>query len=417
MMENQKKAGDQWVDCFQPLGILWGSHEFTDGKQKHVQPYILSTFLSTVCNLLDVELVRDWNLDTVNTWGSIGHFKIGALACDLVINTSNCFKFLQKNKLNIGYSDDTMQSGDMVNGRYHAGTFVPLADVPDIVWRSLRKVKDGSNHFADMDENFPSVAGGKTLLQLNEDPAFLDIQKWLDFDKKMDIAHPLTKSSKNGPVPAPRRGALPFRVWQSYNWMVKYLKQGDLYQFLVAGGTMSHYLGDACQPLHISYLHHGASAAEIDVHSDYETDMIADHMQELFTLVAGKIKEVKANELISEKGKDAALKVIGLMRDTVTDFPPMTVLESWRKGGSSPKARRDQMWKDLHDQTAATIANGAHVLAILWQSAWKAGNGDAIPAGQLITLDPQKLMELYVAPATVPAYRLDDTAEYTAACY
>jgi hypothetical protein len=88
------------------------------------------------------------------------------------------------------------------------------------------------------------VFGGKTLLQVslvkddNIDPAV-----WLDFDKQMDIADPKTKKDRSGnQVPAPRRGALPVRVWQMYMQMIAALSSGDMKNFITAGGTMSTML-------------------------------------------------------------------------------------------------------------------------------------------------------------------------------
>jgi len=410
LVEGKQFVDEKPVPCYQPLGILWGCHEILDGSHTTVQPYVLSTFLAGVCNYLDVDIVRNWNLDTVNTWGGIGHFKIGAYCCELVLPGSNCSTFMMNNQLNIGYSDDAMKSGDVVSGKFERGTFVPLADVPDIVWRNTRK-KDESNHFADMDEHNPAVANDQDLLQLNQNHAFLTVQNWLDFDKAMDAADPVFKTDKNGnKTLRPRRGALPFRVGQCYNQMIKSLKAGNLEEFLVAGGTMSHYAGDACQPLHISFLHHGETPAESGVHSDYETKMIAKKMPELFTMVAAKGTKITNAELIGPNGKDASLRIIELMRETVTNFPPMEVLESWRN--AKGRGKYDKMWGDLKVKTAATIANGAHTLAILWQSAWKHGNGDAIPVNKLAALNQTDLMNLYMNPDFVKSFTLDDTADY-----
>ena len=138
-------------------------------------------------------------------------------------------------------------------------------------------------------------------------------------------------------------------------------------------------------------------------------------MDLLFPLVAAKSKKITQAELIGPDGKDAALRIIALMRETVDHFPPMEVVESWRN--SSGQGHYDKMWQDLGDKTATTIANGAHVLAILWQSVWVHGNGDAISDSQLIGLDKDKLMALYVDPKNVPAITLDDVATYTQACY
>ena len=39
--------------------------------------------------------------------------------------------------------------------------------------------------------------------------------------------------------------------------MVKYLEAGQVSHFVAAAGVLAHYCGDASQPLHCSWLHHG----------------------------------------------------------------------------------------------------------------------------------------------------------------
>jgi len=207
---------------------------------------------------------------------------------------------------------------------------------------------------------------------------------------------------------------LPFRIWQCYNQMVRSLQAGNLLDFLVAGGTMSHYAGDARQPLHISYLHHGITAADVNVHSDYETTMIAKMAAVLFPLVEQKAAKITEPDLIGDHGKDAALRIIKLMQKTVANFPPMDILTSWRNAKGTGKY--DTMWNYLGDRTAATIANGSHALAILWQSALLHGNGDLIAEDQLIELEPADLMTKYMDPTFLPSYGLDDTALYQGVC-
>ena len=55
----------------------------TDGVRRE-SPYALVTFISNVCRSLDVEIVTDWNTGHDRYWGEVGHYTIGARACDLV---------------------------------------------------------------------------------------------------------------------------------------------------------------------------------------------------------------------------------------------------------------------------------------------------------------------------------------------
>src|SRR5262249_18476117 len=155
-------------------------------------------------------------------------------------------------------------------GRVARGDFVPLADVADLVWRNTRK-SDENNHFADMDRVAPSGPyADKDLLTLcAEGEANGDAHVWNQFYASLPKISPETQKAESP-------GALPFRVWQMYDEMVRSLSQGDVTRFLCAGGLMSHYVGDACQPLHISRLHHGNNPSQSQVHSDYETRMLDD---------------------------------------------------------------------------------------------------------------------------------------------
>src|SRR5262249_3801357 len=138
-----------------------------------------------------------------------------------------------------------------------------------------------SNHFADMDKL--NTADHKTLLQqCDGHPDKVDVATWQAYYDAVDDES---------------RGLLPFRVWQFFDAMVAYLKAGDVEGFVCAAGVLSHYVGDACQPLHISYMfngdpddkvptpvkNHGVTTTEMlprakGVHAAYEDDMVNYHI-------------------------------------------------------------------------------------------------------------------------------------------
>src|SRR3984957_15493745 len=57
------------------------------------------------------------------------------------------------------------------------------------------------------------------------------------------------------------RGALPFRAAQLYGLMVDAVRGDDVPRYVATAGVLAHYVGDACQPLHVSRLHHGVPGA------------------------------------------------------------------------------------------------------------------------------------------------------------
>ena len=389
-----------------PFAIIWGAHEFVAGAGRTSMGYGLATGLGNVCRLLDIDLVRGWNVDQPFTWGKTGHFKIGFHAADLVSN-AKLASLLEANQSSLGYSNDQLTSETGVNGKF-THDFVPLADVADIIWRTTRP-DDESNHFSDIDESDPAVFNGKTLLGLSlADDANIDVDVWLNFDQKMDQVKPVFKTGTQ--ELRPREGALPFRVWQMYKQMIASLGEGKVEEFLVAGGTMAHYVGDACQPLHISYLHHGADPSEAGVHSDYETLLIDRKASELFEGVDAINEKVSPGELIGSDGKAAAKFVLQLMKRTVDLLPPEEILQVWRH--AKGRGKYDVMWDKLGDRTIQNIAAGSHAMAVLWQSAWKHGGGDALPAAQLVQVPEEDLQALYSRKTFVPSFRLSNSAGY-----
>lgn len=145
-------------DVFRPFAINWGAHEFSSDGDRDTLGFALATGLPNVCRLLDVDIVRGWNIDQPYTWGKTGHFKIGFRAADLV-RTEKLKLLLKNNQASLGYSNEDLKSEDIVSGKF-THDFVPLADVADIIWRTTRP-DDESNHFCDIDESDPHVFGGK----------------------------------------------------------------------------------------------------------------------------------------------------------------------------------------------------------------------------------------------------------------
>jgi len=298
-----------------------------------------------------------------------------------------------------------MLNGDLAKAKW--GQFVPLADVPDIIWRMTRKA-DEANHFADMDEKNPAVMQGKSLLELCQNPANVDIAVWNKYYEAAEAVD-ATKSPD-------KRGALPFRIWQAYDLMVAALKAGNIEEFIMVGGTVSHYLGDACQPLHVSYLHHGHpdKKNEAKVHSVYETNMLDGRMKELFDGVNQKFSGAPQQYHTYQGGKAAAQAVIALMGQVIRNIlAPEEIISVFNE--PSTTSRIDNMWKKLGDRTIDCVAAGTVNLALFWESAWAEGKGDQnIPAAKLGTIPPDTLMNLYNDKTNFTSYKLKDPA-YAAA--
>lgn len=387
-----------------PVAMQWGGQRIllSDGTSSS---YALGSFFSTVCRVLDVQPVRDWSLGFDETWGKVGHFSIGWKACDQV--AGNLKKLMKANQANIGFSDAEVGLGAKFT--VDKKKFVPLADVPDYLW----VVNHGSHpdeaiqHFADID--IADINGGKTLLQkCTDDPKNVAARVWKSYFDGF-AAEGL----------GPEEGALPFRVWQLWEAMVKFLQAEDLLRFVAAGGVMAHYVGDASQPLHCSFMHHGVppmktfhgreyplprssqefqdfkETREAQIHSIYEETML-----EVDTVTAlAAVDTVLAGMTYAgspiDSGHTAGVAVVELMQRSQDRLKPLDIINA-DDPSLGPKTRAKALWaiKKIREATIESLADSVVVLATLWAAAWKAGNGNAIKKTKLVTLDQDKLDDL-----------------------
>ncbi len=371
-----------------PVALEWGGQALLAASGKTPTLLALGICLSTICRELDVELIADWNIGHTEYWGVWGHVKIGAYATSLVdAALPHLQQTMRANADNIGLDDALLK-----NLKPHEpGAFSPLADVADLVWRFTRH-DDESNHFADMDKRGPD---GKTLLEMcAQSPANISPDVW---------------NAYYAGINEDRRGALPFRVWQIFDLMADYARARDVLRFTCAAGLVAHYVGDACQPLHISQFHHGHDLGDKPhamVHSLYETTMIKAHGPELIEMIpTAQIPPVAAiNPAGTPTGHDAAQAVIELMQRTVKRLPPLTIVNFFDAHMGHGQA--DAMWDELKDRTAACMQDGARTLARIWEAAWRAGGGETNPASGAFPQDA--LRNLYSDSSFLPSYKLQD---------
>jgi hypothetical protein len=420
-------------DLPRPIAIEWGAQAVLDGPDRTCINLALGTSLSNVCKLLDVELVQAHNTGAHVTWGATGHYSIAAYACKL-LQSKVLQKFMNANFDSISFPG-AFKPADIEKRLRDAkqnGEFVPLADVPDIVWKNLpSKVTGGRdnrpgphgstgpehpNHFADVDGFWPEKHS--TLVDLcAADPNNISVKVWRDYYTAL------------GKTKDTDQGLLPFRIWQIYSAMVQYVRAGDVIRFLTAAGVLSHYVGDACQPLHSSIYsdgysdkaetitrHHKNGEAFEDktwpgrgVHGTYEDKMVDDFAGKLFELVDGAIPGVAQMPLISE-GKNAAKVAVDLMKFALHTLPPKTIIDTYIKaGGKKNNATSKALYGKCGKATARLWVEGAQALACLWDSAWREGGGEAIAKAHLIKIDPAKLQHIYEADSEfVPSQYMKD---------
>ncbi len=404
-----------------PVAMQWGGHRIVlpDGSKSS---YAMGTFFSTVCRSLDVEVVRDWSVGFDETWGKVGHFSIGWKACD---NVSGNLKTLMKaNQKNIGFGDDEVAKGSTFT--VDRDKFVPLADVPDYIWVVARGThpNEAIQHFADID--IEDIDGGKSLLeQCAADPKSVAASVWKAYFDGF-AAQGL----------GPEEGALPFRVWQLYDAMVDYLKAGDLLRFVAAGGVMAHYVGDASQPLHCSFMHHGIppmktykgrqypvprdsdefkdfkTTREAQIHSIYEETMLEIDTATLLASVDKSLSSMNYSGPAIASGHEAGVAVIQLMHRSQKRLAPLDIIHA-DDPSLGPKARASQLWSDknIRNATIESLADSVLTLAALWSAAWKQGKGNSIAKTSLVEQDQDALDALVRKDRKfVPSLSLDDMA-------
>lgn len=414
-----------------PIALQWGGYVFTDSGGRTRQPFALATFLSTVCRLLEVDFVRDWGFSLPQYWGTVGHFTIANMACEIVsAKNSNLRKLMQANldNVTIDLSKITVAGTQGLSKQ----KFVPMADVPDLVWKMPSGTgsrgprghnPEAPNHFADMDQ--PPPDGTPTLLDLCKNPENVMPSVWIDYARKFP------KKQGGSSDPAADMGLLPFCVWQLYDAMVDFVKSDQRDEFIVAAGTLAHYLGDACQPLHISYLHHGdpdnpvtktivhtrgkkSGQSEVvnisqGVHEDYEQTMFKGKQgEQMKSELQNALDKDDSKLKLVEGGRAAAVVTVQLMSDTFDAIHPMDICDAYDAalGAQTPKSEiLAMLWERFGDRTIQVMADGCRHLAQLWESAWAEGVGDS-KMKDLMAAVPSDLSDLYDRKDFLPSYLL-----------
>jgi hypothetical protein len=410
---NQKKTRDDEGWCedddfdgdLRPLALEWGGQVFVEKTASGSYAFALATSLTTVCKTLDVELVLEHNTGVLPYWGQMGHYSIATFACD-ALPDGTLKLFMKDNIHQISFSIGNLSPKEMAKRIKEAKEndgLIPLADVPDLVWKKHKtKVKGGRDtrwldqgrttgpehpvHYADIDEKRED---GKSLLELClANPDNISVEFWQQFYEQL------------GHTEQHERGLLPFRVWQFFDAMKEAAAAGEADRYLCAAGLLSHYVGDACQPLHGSIYADGykEEGTGKGVHSTYETNMLDRHAVKIVDGIKEAIKESSPHLPLPQisSGKEAAAAIIALMSRSAKNIPPRELVDAYIEAGGTPTAAvRDALWEQFGDQTVTVMTDGAQVLARIWEGAWAEGGGDAILLSNLGVIDPALLMGLY----------------------
>jgi hypothetical protein len=404
-----------------PVAMQWGGQRVIDTKGLS-SAFALAGFISSICRALDVGIVRDWSTGHDEYWGKLGHFAIGWKACDQL--SGALASLMKKNQVRIGFGDERLGEGSGFT--VGSGNFVPLSDVADYVWvHSTSRPNEPVQHFADVD--IYSIDGGTPFLeQCYQDPTKVSATVWKEF----------FDGFANEGV-GPEEGTLPFRVWQIWDAMVGYLKDKDVIHFVAAAGVLAHYIGDASQPLHCSYLHHGVppmtdvhgrkypfprSSAEFEafkltqeykIHGIYEQDMLETDTPAALVACNAILAQGNAQPRIVNNGHGAAVETIRLMHAAQARLKPMDIINA-DDPELTQKERATALWGNaaIREATVKCLVDSVFLLADLWTSAWNEGDGNSINASELVEFTEADLKNIYrFEPEFVPSLSLAEMAQ------
>lgn len=408
-----------------PIAMLWGGQRIRwrdEADAEHTASYALATFVSTICRVLDVEIVRGYGVGHDEYWGKLAHFSIGYKACDLVgeLDAPGLARLMKANQRNIGFDDATLSEGKAF--RIGRGEFVPAVDVPDFRW--TQRPHEDIQHFADID--IPDIDGGPPMLaRCVADPRQIAASAWQAY---------FAGFADQGVGPDP--GALPFRVWQLWDAMVDAVRAGNVLDFLVIAGVVGHYVGDGSQPLHCSWLHHGRpptveidgrdypvrhASDEYEAYSKSRAAKIHSIIDELVFEVEPEVALARASEALRDVpalvetlglnqpitcGWEAAAAVVRLMAEAQRSLPPEDILAADHPdAGPTERARR--LWACMGEQLPRLLALSTVLLTRLWHSAWVAGHGEQLPDEELTAFTEDAIQAVYSARDFLAALSLD----------
>ena len=399
-----------------PIAMQWGGQRvaLADGTKS---AFALGTFVSTVCRALDVEIVRTWSTGHDEYWGKLGHFAVGWKACDLVGGA--LFDLMKR-------TSRTSASGTTSSRRAARSRWTQRLRAARR--RARLRLIAASSSSTPARRRAPALRRHRHQA-IDGGPSMLEACRKNEEDRPVGLAGLLRGFAQAGC--GPDAGALPFRVWQLWDLMVSALKKKDVKTFVAAGGVMAHYVGDASQPLHTSYLHHGrlpmvvkpkgkypvahdsdAFAAfkktrAAKIHGIYEEQMLEIDTLAALQAVDAALAKVKIKDDV-KNGWSAARATFDLMSDAHERLSPDTIIDA-DDPSLSDTDRAKRLWANatVRKETVRSLAASVATLARLWASAWRQGNGKAVPKAKLKAFTEKEMGSLCRSKTFAPALTLD----------
>ena len=90
------------------------------------------------------------------------------------------------------------------------------------------------------------------------------------------------------------------------------------------------------------------------------------------------------------------------MRNTFGLIPPRDIVDAYVALEHGGKAGAAQMWRRFGANTVTAMQGGAHLIAVLWESAWRAGKGEE-RVGKVRALEESEAMAIVGDPDFLPS--------------
>jgi hypothetical protein len=167
---------------------------------------------------------------------------------------------------------------------------------------------------------------------------------------------------------------------------------------------MAHYVGDACQPLHISRLFNGEPMPDgtkrgEGVHSVYEEDMLRQNAVDLLQQIAKELEKAGPAISVPMTGQQVAVQVVRLMQRTFGTIKPIDIVNAFADG--------KELWPIFNQATVKVMADGVRTLRAIWKGAWKAAGGETkIKDSAVKGANHQALIDLYMNKNWMPSKSL-----------
>jgi len=171
-------------------------------------------------------------------------------------------------------------------------------------------------------------------------------------------------------------GIVPWVIPQVYNRLVESMRKNDMAGVVKNGGDLTHYVADACVPLHTTLNYDGQLTQQKGLHSFWETRLVELYHPSFQLLIPrqGYVDSVPelAWELIEES--HACLdSVLSMERRAEKQVPEKERLSSYTSGGKAPWPSPEYAaayQSGLGDMVEHRMRRAIGATAALWYSAW-----------------------------------------------